>query len=533
MTQLRPLRQLAAVAIASALVLTGCAANDEPAPADSSDGTPVEGGVLDYRAAGGGRSIDPANAVGYGLAVPLRTLVDSLVFNDIDGSFTPWLAETWEENDDATQYVFHLRDGVTFSDGEVLDAQAVKTSFEALRAGGAKYATANLWIGDLASITVNDPLTVTFDFASPNSSFLQAVSTTVLGIVSPTTAALSFEERQDGLAIVGSGPFVATEVRGDEGYRLERRDDYAWPPEGSDDQPAAYLDAIEVHNINDNSIAASELLSGDLDLIHNVEPADKTAFATDDSGVVTIRRDPLPGLALGFNVNIENGPLQDERVRRALALSIDRDAVLERASAIDIPATSVFARSNPFWEDESAKITTDQDEAVKLLEEAGWTEIGSDGIRVKDGERLSFDLIYTASTISHEPNLAVVQAQWAKLGIELTFGSLTTPELNQRLQAGDYSFKWGSGTRPDADTLRGEYGGRDPELDALFDQVLATRDFDERKKVANEAADLILDRGYFIPLYDFIQPLSYRNEVHLPLYEATQIPWLGDAWIAQ
>ncbi|WP_170283229.1 ABC transporter substrate-binding protein [Microbacterium ulmi] len=519
------------MALASAIVLAGCSTT--PASPESSAttpaGDPVSGGVLDYRAAGGGRSIDPAAAVGYGLAVPLRTLVDSLVFNDIDGSFRPWLAEKWEINADATEYTFHLRDDVTFSDGEKLDADAVKGSFEALERGGAKYATANLWIGDLAGIDVVDATTVTFRFASPNSSFLQAVSTTVLGIVAPATAALSFDERQDGLAIIGSGPFVAAEVRGDEGYRLERRDDYAWSPEGSDGQDAAYLDAIDVHNISDNSIAASELVAGNLDLIHNVEPADKTAFAS--SPVVTIRRDPLPGAALGFNANVEYGPLQDERVRTALSLAVDRDAVLERASAIDIPATSVFARSNPYWEDKSSEIVTDQKRAAQLLDDAGWSEKGGDGIRVKDGERLSFDLIYSASTISHEPNLAVVQAQWAKLGIELKFGSLTTPELNQRLQNGDYAFSWGSGTRPDVDVLRGQYAGKDAELDDLFTQILAQPDVEGRKELANEAVDIILDKAYFIPLYDFIQPLSYRNEVNLPTYEATHIPWLADAWI--
>lgn len=93
----------------------------------------------------------------------------------------------------------------------------------------------------------------------------------------------------------------------------------------------------------------------------------KTRIGTD----ITIRREPLPGSALGFAANIEQPGLDDVNVRRALALAIDRDAVLK---------------------------------ATKLLDDAGW-KLGSDGVRTKDGKRLSFTLVYSPSTISHEPNI--------------------------------------------------------------------------------------------------------------------------------
>ena len=524
----RLLAALLSLVVVAVLALSSCGGAGTAAGQATGPGEPRPGGTLDYRAAAGGRSLDPAATTGYGLAIPLRALVDSLVFHSIDGEFRPWLAESWEINEDATRYVFHLRDGVTFSNGEPLDANAVVASFESIRRAGAKYAVANTWIGPLSSITAPDPKTVVFEFASPNSSFLQAVSTAVLGIVAPQTSALSFEERQQGLSIIGSGPFVATENRNEEGYRLERRPDYRWPPAGSPNPGPAYLDAIEVHHISDNSIAANQLQAGELDVLHNTEPADKTLFATHPE--ITIRREPLPGSALGFTVNIKHPLLQDVRVRQALQLAIDREAVLQRASAIDIPATSVFSASNPFWVDRSEKIRTDRERAAALLDEAGWVR-GPDGIRVKDGQRLSLDLIYTASTISHEPNIAVVQAQWKELGVELTFGSLTTPEHNQRIQNGDYALSWGSGTRPDIDVLRGTYAGYDPVLDGLFTEILRTPDVHARKELATQVADRILDQAYFIPLYDFIQPIAYRNTVGLRTFEATHIPWLGDAWI--
>jgi peptide/nickel transport system substrate-binding protein len=515
------------VAVAATLLLAGCSTSDSGGTSGSST-SPVDGGVLKYRAASGGRSNDPATITGYGPAVPLRQVVDSLVWNNYDGTFAPWLATKWKVNGDATHYEFTLRDGVTFSNKEKLDAAAVKASFQAIRDGGAKFAVVNQWIGDLKSIKTPDESTIVFDFKSPNSSFLQAVSTTSLGILAPKSSALSFEDRQDGTGIIGSGAFVVSSSQGEEGYTLTRRDDYAWAPKPAKNQGAAHLEKIEVHNIEDNSIAAAELRSGGLDLLHNTEPADKTEFAS--SKDITIRRQPLPGSALGFAANVDVPGLDDVDVRRALALAVDRKAVLERASAIDIPPTSAYTASNPYYTDQSDLIKTDTAEATRLLDEAGWKP-GKDGVRAKDGHRLSFNLIYSASTISHEPNIAVVQSQWKKIGVELKFGSLTPAELNQRTQSGDYSFLWGSGTRPDADVLRATYGGLDPQLDKVFRAILAEPDIKARKKLAAEASRIVLEKAYYIPLYDFIQPLAYRNSTHLPTFEASHIPWLGDAWV--
>ncbi|MCR1785664.1 hypothetical protein KVF89_24220 [Nocardioides carbamazepini] len=527
-TRGRPALVLVAL-IAAATLLNACGGAAGGREGGGGSTTPVEGGVLKYRTTGANlSSTDPGVHTGYGPAIPVRGIVDSLVFQNESGEFEPWLATEWKVDETASRYEFVLRDDVTFSNGEELDSSAVKQSVDALVEQGAKYATVNQWIGRLREISTPAPTTVVFEFAEPNSSFLQAVSTTSLGIVAPETSAMSYEERQEGTTIIGSGPFVVTESRGEEGYVLERREDYAWPPASAQNQGPAHLEGIEVFTTPDNSIAAAQLRAGEIDMMHNTEPVDKTEFSNNPD--LTIRRDPLPGSALGFTVNTEVPGLDEPEVRRALALAIDRDAVLERASAIDIPPTSLFAANNPYWTDQSGLISTDVDEAARLLDEAGW-ERGEDGVRAKGGARLSFDLIYSPSTISHEPNIAVVQSQWKDIGVELTFGSLTAAELNQRLVSGDYSFSWGSSTRPDVDILRSTYAGLDPELDKVFTQLQAEPDIEAKRPLADEAVRRILEQGYFVPLYDFIQPLAYRNTTHVPTLEASTIPILSDAWL--
>src|SRR5690606_42030730 len=95
--------------------------------------------------------------------------------------------------------------------------------------------------------------------------------------VPPAPPVLSFPTRRSSDLI--------SESRGDEGYTLTKREDYHWPPAPARNQGPAYLDKIEVRHIQDNSIAAAELRSGGLDLLHNTEPADRKSTRLHSSHV--------------------------------------------------------------------------------------------------------------------------------------------------------------------------------------------------------------------------------------------------------
>lgn len=516
-----------------ALVLTGCAASATPADPVSADaavdsGDPVEGGTIRLRSAYNNNSLDPNQASSIAQSIGLRGLVDSLLFHRPDGTFEGWLAESWEVNEDATEYVFHLRDGITFSNGETFDAEAVKLAFDAIRAAEANYATANTFIGDLDEVAVDDDLTVRFSFNSGNSAFLQAVSTVTLGIVAPETSALSFDERQTGTEIYGTGPFVAAENRNEEGYLLEKRDDYAWaPPSSILDDRAAYVDAVEVIYVAENSLAASQLVAGDLDVIQSINADDKTRLH--EHADTYIVPDPISGASLGFYVNEEHPALEDVRVRRALQFATDNEELVASASVIDLVPTDAFTRTNPYWTDHSHLIQYDPDEAAELLDEAGW-ELGDDGFRHKDGEKLSLELIYGTSGAPHESQYALLQARWAEQGIELRLSRLTVAEVNQRVLEGDYAFTWGGGSRPDADVLRANAWGQDAELDSLLEQILVTTDEVERSEIAAAAAERYITQGLRVYFYDFISPPAWRTALQVPTVGQDQLPLFSDAW---
>jgi peptide/nickel transport system substrate-binding protein len=184
-----------------------------------------------------------------------RALTDSLVFlNPETGDFEPWLAESWEVEDDRI-FTFHLRDDVTFSDGTRLTGEVVKTNFERL----VELNSTSGYVDGFTSITVPDEYTVVIEFPEPNASLLTGLSRAHVGIVSEASALSSVEERQR--YIDGSGPFRLDLERtiADEQIVLVRRDDYNWAPAWYDHEGPAYLEEIVYRIITEESVRVGAL----------------------------------------------------------------------------------------------------------------------------------------------------------------------------------------------------------------------------------------------------------------------------------
>lgn len=192
----RPVRRLlpfAALAAATALVLSACAA-------PGSDG---EGGELVWSIEGANLSaghMDPQVSQLDVSGMVQRAVLDSLVFQEADGTFSPWLAKSWEVSPDSTEYTFVLRDDVTFTDGEKFDAAAVKANFDRIVDPETASAQAASMLGaDFYEGTeVVDDYTVTVTFTQPYAPFLQAASTPQLGFYSPAVLAKSADKLKAG-----------------------------------------------------------------------------------------------------------------------------------------------------------------------------------------------------------------------------------------------------------------------------------------------------------------------------------------------
>ncbi|QAY69290.1 ABC transporter substrate-binding protein [Xylanimonas protaetiae] len=531
----------AALVVAPALALTACAGPGTAAGgAPSADaGTPVEGGTLRFALGASPSGVDPQQ-VGSNVSIYIaRQLADSLTDQDPEtGEIKPWLATSWEVSDDLTQFTFHLRDDVTFSDGTPLTATTVKANFDALTGPlGASAPLAASYLAGYQETKVVDEHTVTVVFAAANAQFLQASSTVTLAILSDATATADPAARLQG-KVVGSGPFVLKSYTQDQGAVITKRADYAWASGVADHEGAAYVDEIDFSIVPESGVRAGGLASGQFDAVGDVLPQDVQQISGAGGSLLTRTN---PGVVFVLQPNVASGPLADVAVRRAVSQAINRQELVDTVlSDAFKPATSVLASTTPGYVDLSKDLAFDADAATAALDAAGWAK-GADGVREKDGQKLSFDVIYAPNFTGSQAVLELVQQQLRAVGVELELRQLTQAEQTAAQKSGDYDTYYYNVTRADGDILRPQFGvqgsnlnkrGADPVLDGLLAGELTQADAAARADAIGKAQEAVLDQVYAIPLFELAQSIGVAKDVHGVTFDASSRLLFHDAWIA-
>ncbi|MBN9178426.1 MAG: ABC transporter substrate-binding protein [Microbacterium sp.] len=536
-----PLRARAAALIAAAgaltVVLTACAGGTPAAAPTTAAPSAVPGGNLTFAISVDSQCIDPQQ-VGNNDAIAIaRQTVASLTTQDPEsGEILPWLADSWTVNDDATSFTFTLRTGATYADGEPIDAASVKTNFEAIQALGAKSTLGSSYLAGLKSIEVVDPQTVTIDFSAPSAQFLQATSTFTLGLLSPATAAVSQPDRCLG-KYVGSGPFSVQSYTPNQGAVLERRTGYDWAPPTAAHTGDAYLDTITYVVIPESGNRTGSLQSGQIDATTGIAATDAPLFQTD--GFWALNR-ANPGVVYNLYANQSTPKLADKAVRQAIQKGIDREQITSSLlGPDDTPAVSPLSSSTPYFTDLSDDLVYDPAASKKLLDGAGWT-VGSDGIREKDGEKLSFLVTYWQAP---KEVLELVQQQLRQIGVDLQLKFAAIADVQAAQAAGDYDFSYGNLTRADPDVLRTVFSSQgtnnvtkrtaiDP-IDELLASQASITDRAERQKVVDEAAKLLISDAYSIPIYQLSTTITAAKKVVDLKFEASSRLDFYDAWISE
>ena len=401
-------------AVLGALGLAACSSSTAAPGAEASEADRVDGGELTIYHANI-TVLDPRQNHG----IVGRALADSLVDADPDtGEILPWLASAWEIDEDGLTYTFTLREGITFSDGTALDAAAVKTNLDQ---SAQQVVDGEGWyyqglFDDYVGAEATDELELVVTFSRPNPSFLPTLATGQLAILAPSSFDLSYEQRDNG-EFIGSGSFVLESYTPNEGIVLARREDYAWPSGAATHEGAPSIERITISFVDEQSVRESALQAGETDLAQN--PTTQVADQLEAEGNGLIFR-AQSGIPYSLVLNLTDPALQDIAVRRALSRAIDRQAIFEGVTGARQPAsTSVLTPSTTGYADVSQHLVHDLDEANRLLDEAGWTT-GDDGIRVKDGRRLTFELILWWEPQEVSDALQLLKEQVAGAGIEIT-----------------------------------------------------------------------------------------------------------------
>ncbi|WP_417511384.1 ABC transporter substrate-binding protein [Microbacterium sp.] len=502
---------------ASALLLSGCAgAADDSADSGGEVVWAIEGANL---AAG---HMDPQTSQLDVSGMVQRAVLDSLVFQEADGSFSPWLAKSWTVSDDSTTYTFELRDDVTFHDGEAFNAEAVKANFDRIVDPETASAQAASMLGAdfYEATTVVDEYMVEVTFTQPYSPFLQAASTANLGFYSPAVLETSADQlKAGGPGInVGTGPFELTEYTPDQELVYTRNPDYTWGPGGAE---AAQFETLRVELLPEASVRAGVVESGEADLASNIPPN----LAVELPDTLTVDSVEYPGLPYSLYLNEKYGVFADEKVRQAFARGIDIDAAVEEIFFGQFPrAWSILGSTTPGY-DASLEDSWpfDQDAANALLDDAGWTERDSDGIRMKDGTRLSVRWIAWTPVPDDKAALGnAIQSDLAEIGFEVKREVLEPGAYNE--QYGPKTFDltdWGfSGV--DGDLLRSHLHTEgfqnasqvtDPEIDALLEQGISTSDVDERADIYQKLQQWNAEYTAIVPLYSPSLITAYNDTI--------------------
>ncbi|MFF2553308.1 ABC transporter substrate-binding protein [Nocardia sp. NPDC058058] len=502
--------------LAAALSLAACGSGDDGAAAS---GPAQPGGTLRYGLSTAPTCSDPAQSGTNQTLYVTRQIVDSLTDQDpATGQIRPWLADSWFVSQDARSFTFHLKEGVTFSDGTPLTADTVRKNFDSIVAlGGVKAPQAASFLAGYTGSTAVDPRTVRVDFNAPNAQFLQASSTTQLGIQAEATLAKSADDRCLG-GNIGSGPFTYADWKQNASATLAKRIGYHWGSSLFASQGEALLDKIVFTVVPESGVRTGSLASGQLDAVSDALPQDAPQI---EGAGGKVQYTANPGVPFGLQPNVTRGALRDPAVRNALLTAINRKELVDTVLGPQFKyATSVLASATPGYLDLSSRVKFDQAAAKKILDDAGWVP-GADGIRVKDGQRLSFGVLFSAVFAGNQAILELTQQQVRAVGIDLRLEPVSVAESTTRQNNKDYDVTYYNVSRADGDILRQfAVNGRNlnarsetDKLDTLLDQQLAATDNAVRTRLLGEAQNAVLDDGLWIPTIELSQAIGVGKNV--------------------
>ncbi len=517
----------------------------------AAQGTPVRGGTLIYLEQQTYTNLYPPAGGFYPNSGVLNQITDKLTYqNPQTLEIEPWIAESWTVNANATEYVFKIRPGVTFSDGSPVDAAAVAKNYDTYGLGNRELRhPVSEVITNYERSEVIDPLTVRFLFKAPSPGFLQGTSVIGGGLVSLRTLALPFDQLGDATKIIGSGPFtVARQVLGRE-LVLNARQGYNWGPAKHPHQGRALLDSIRIIVTGEDSVRIGGLLAGQAHVIRQVQAYDEERVK---SRGFQIFAPSTRGVNNSIAFRPDNPLVADIRVRRALLHATNAAEVVTTLFSANYPqATSVIASTAQGYVNLSSLLAFDPALSARLFDEAGWT-LGANGVRAKDGQELVLTAYESPPQPRNKDTLQLVSQQWARVGVRLNvlagdLGSRTVDSLDPAKTPVAPAMVG----RADPDVIRSNYypttrnvllqkGGVsqrvqnfvDPELNALLEAIAAETDQAKRLALTGDVQRYIIDKAYVIPLFEEPQVFAAAPRVKDFGFEAVGRPSFYGTWIA-
>lgn len=408
-----------------------------------------------------------------------------------DDHFVPQadLALRWTHDDESLVWDFFLRKDLYFHDGAAVEAEDVAATLRSVM-DASMASPLRAGFANIANIEVMGAKHVRLHLSKPDSSLLTRLS---LGVLPRAVAMLPQQQR----GVVGSGPFSFESWQGNRLSLLR-------VPTGEDwaDSTVRVLQFIRV---KDAVTRCLKLVRGEIDFMQNDLPLHMLAYLRKQQGVKIAT---TPSTTFSYvGINMQDEFLSDVRVRRALALAVNRSK-LKQALLLDAPVLAETVLTPSHW----AAATLDQTaydvvEAARLLDAAGYP-------KQDDGWR--FHLTYRTSTNPTRLNLATaIAAQWRELGVDVSIESLEWGAFYARIKRGDFqlfSLSWVGISDPDIyrwilhttmwppkGANRGRYS--DSQMDQWLEEAMAAESMRERSLLYHKVQKKMQLDQVYIPLW--------------------------------
>ncbi len=492
--------------------------------ADTAAGNARPGGTLRYGLSTYPPNLDPLVTTGYAADTVKQQVYSALVRPNEKLEIMPELALSWEQPDDKTA-VFKLRPNVKWHDGSPFTADDVKFTLDRILAPDSK-ATRQSDLVTIDKVEVVDPATIRIGLKQPDAALLAILASPQCMIVSK-----KFVEGGGNLnnAMIGTGPFKVADVQPGVQIKLVKNPDF-W--EGG----RPYLDGITFTPYPDDTARVNALKTAGVDIIDYVPYKDQGPLQSNNQFQIGSDKDMT---FMWLHVRLDKKPLDDPRVRQAIAIGIDRDAVVKTVFfGRGVPMTGGVLPPEFFGGDPAldGRYKRNLDKAKQLLTEAGYPN----GFEV--------NLLSTSTYSFHKGTGEVVQSSLAQMGIKANLELVEWATDVQRRNEGQFDLLVDGGGYDyvDAASLAADFQSKsifskaekfsDPEVDDLFAKGRATVQQDARKQIYEQIDSALLDKLPWIYLLRREQAEAMATKVkgyiHIPGGNLSGLN-LRQTWLAQ
>ena len=486
-------------------------------------GTPVSGGDLVIARAADALAMNNTNTFDNNSIFVFEQIMEPLFTVTDDGKGTkPWLATGYKTSDDGLTYTVTLRKGVKFSNGDPMTSADVKFSIDAATAtGNDGWGYINAAID---TVSAPDPGTVVFKLKYQWAPFIADLALFSNAIVPKDYDGQSADEFYQHP--VGTGPFVWDKWEKGKALTLKKNPDY-WQ------QGKPYLDSVTWNVVPDGNARKLQLQGGQASI--DEYPDWSTMDDLKSTSGITATTFPSTQLTL-LTMNQQHKPFQDVHVRRAIAASIDRQAIVKAVLfGNGTAANSILMPGVPYYDKNTKGIQFDEDMAKSEMAKSSVPDGFSTTILVRSGDS-------TQASVAQ-----ILQGELEPLGIKLEIKQLDPTAVKTARNAGDFDMLFGGWTMdiPDPDEwtsfavdpdggAHADYTwGNDPEIVKINKEAQKTTDTAKRQELYSKLQSLAAENSAEAYLYYSPYAYAWQNKVHGFFVTPLGNYHLEDVWLSK